>query len=203
AIVQGFGNVGSVTAQTLAASGVRVVGVEDVFGAVQNPDGLDIGTLTAHVARTGRVPGFAGGKPVDPADFLSLPCDVLVPAAGGGMITADNAGRIQAAIVAEGANGPTTPEADDILNTRGITVLPDILCNAGGVFVSYLEYTQETQQEQMTEAEVLQRLAERMRDRFARVRETAIERKLSLRQAAMLMSVRNVAAAVMARGLLP
>jgi len=149
------------------------------------------------------VPGFAGGKPVDPADFLALPCDVLVPAAGGGMITADNAGRIQASIVAEGANGPTTPEADDILNKRGIAVLPDILCNAGGVFVSYLEYTQETQQEQMTEAEVLQRLAERMRDRFARVRETAIERKLSLRQAAMLMSVRNVAAAVMARGLLP
>ena len=203
AIVQGFGNVGSVTAQTLAASGVRVVGVEDVFGAVQNPDGLDIAALTAHVARTGRVPGFTGGKPVDPADFLALPCDVLVPAAGGGMITADNAGRIQASIVAEGANGPTTPEADDILNKRGIAVLPDILCNAGGVFVSYLEYTQETQQEQMTEAEVLQRLAERMRDRFARVRETAVGRKLSLRQAAMLMSVRNVAAAVMARGLLP
>jgi glutamate dehydrogenase (NAD(P)+) len=192
-----------VSAQSLAAAGVRVVGVEDVFGAVRNPVGLDIGALTQHVARTGRVPGFTGGQTVDPADFLSLPCDVLVPAAGGGMITAENAGRIQARVVAEGANGPTTPEADDILNKRGITVLPDILCNAGGVFVSDLEYTQETQQEQMTEGEVLQRLAERMRDRFARVRETAVERKLSLRRAAMLISVRNVAAAVMARGLLP
>jgi glutamate dehydrogenase (NAD(P)+) len=203
AVVQGFGNVGAVTAQTLAAAGARVVGVADVYGAVHAPGGLDIAALTEHVARTGRVPGFAGGKPVNAADFLALPCDVLVPAAGGGLITGDNAGRIQAGIVAEGANGPTTPEADDMLNSRGITVLPDILCNAGGVFVSYLEYTQETQQEQMTEAEVLPRLVERMRDRYTRVRQTAGERKLTLREAAMLLSVRNVAAAVMARGLLP
>ena len=119
------------------------------------------------------------------------------------MITAANAGRIQASLVAEGANGPTTPEADDLLHARGVTVLPDILCNAGGVFVSYLEYTQETQQEQMTEAEVLRRLSERMRDRFSRVWQTARERRLSLRQAALLLSIRSVAAAVMARGLLP
>ena len=203
AVVQGFGNVGSVTAQTLAAAGARVVGVADVHGAVYAPGGLDIQALTAHVAQTGRVPGFAGGGPVDAASFLALPCDVLVPAAGGGMITAANAGRIQASLVAEGANGPTTPEADDLLHARGITVLPDILCNAGGVFVSYLEYTQETQQEQMTEAEVLHRLAERMRDRYGRVRQTALERRLSLRQAALLLSIRSVAAAVMARGLLP
>ena len=203
AVVQGFGNVGSVTAQSLAAAGARVVGVADVHGAVCAPEGLDIPALTAHVARTGRVPGFAGGRPVDAQDFLALPCDVLVPAAGGGMITAANAGRIKARMVAEGANGPTTPEADDLLHARGVTVLPDILCNAGGVFVSYLEYTQETQQEQMTEAEVLRRLSERMRDRFSRVWQTARERRLSLRQAALLLSVRSVAAAVMARGLLP
>lgn len=203
AVVQGFGNVGSVTAQTLAAAGVRVVGVADIFGAIAAPGGIDIAALTAHVAKTGKVPGFAGAAAIDPAAMLALPCDILVPAAGGGMITAANAGSIQAGIVAEGANGPTTPEADDILNARGITVLPDILCNAGGVFVSYLEYTQETQQEQMTEAEVLHRLAQRMADGYARVRQMSLDRKLSLRQAAMLISVRNVASAVMARGLLP
>ena len=201
--MQGFGNVGSVTAQTLAAAGVRVVGVADVFGAIEAAEGIDIAALTAHVARTGRVPGFPGARPVAPAEFLTLPCDILVPAAGGGMITAENAPRIRATFVAEGANGPTTPEADDILQSRGVTVLPDILCNAGGVFVSYLEYTQETQQEQMTENEVLQRLAQRIHDRYTQVRQVAMERKLSLRKAAMLIALRNVAAAVMARGLLP
>ena len=203
AVVQGFGNVGAVTAQILAAAGVCVVGVADIDGSITAPGGIDIAALTAHVAKTGKVSGFAGAAAIDPAAMLALPCDILVPAAGGGMITAANAGNIQAGIVAEGANGPTTPEADDILNARGITVLPDILCNAGGVFVSYLEYTQETQQEQMTEVEVLQRLAQRMSDGYARVRQMSVERKLSLRQAAMLISVRNVADAVMARGLLP
>ena len=203
AVVQGYGNVGAMTAQALAAAGVRIVGVADVYGAIYAPDGLDIDALTAHVARTGKVSGLAGARPVDPAEFLSLPCDILIPAAGGGMITADNADSIRASIIAEGANGPTTPEADDRLHARGVTVLPDIRCNAGGVFVSYLEYTQETQQEQMTEAEVLHRLADRMRDCYARVRQTAVENKLSLRQAAMLLSVRSVASAVMARGLLP
>ena len=145
----------------------------------------------------------AVGRTVPRDALLEMPCDVLVPAAAGNQITRDNAHNIKAGVIAEGANGPTTPEADDLLHARGITVLPDILCNAGGVFVSYLEYTQETQQEQMTEAEVLHRLAERMRDRYGHVRQTALERRLSLRQAALLLSIRSVAAAVMARGLLP
>jgi glutamate dehydrogenase (NAD(P)+) len=205
AVVQGFGNVGAATAQVLAAAGARVLAVSDIYGAIAAPKGksLDIAALTAHVAATGRVPGFAGGEAIDPAAMLALPCDVLVPAAAAGQITGQNAGAIGARMVAEGANGPTTPEADDILNARGIEVLPDILCNAGGVFVSYLEYTQETQQEQMTEEEVLRRLAQRMRERYGRVRELAKTRKLPLRQAAMVLSVRDVAAAVLARGLLP
>jgi len=202
AVVQGFGNVGAVTAQMLAAAGARVIAVSDIYGALTNPRGLDIGALAAHVAATGRVTGFAGGGPLAPEDLLTLPCDVLVPAAAAGQITAGNAAAVRARLVAEGANGPTTPEADDILHARGITVLPDILCNAGGVFVSYLEYTQETQKEQMTEADVLRRLAQRMRDRFAQVRAVAAERNVPLRQAAMMLSVRTVAEAVMARGLL-
>lgn len=203
AVVQGFGNVGMFTARMLAAGGARVIGVGDIFGAIENPRGIDVAALAEHVAKEGRVPGFPGARPVSPEALLTIPCDVLVPAAAGGQITAANAGAIRAAMIAEGANGPTTPEADDILAARGIPVLPDILCNAGGVFVSYLEYTQETQKEQMTEEDVLRRLSRRMEERFDRVRETAGQRKLTLRQAAMLLAVHEVAAAETARGLLP
>jgi glutamate dehydrogenase (NAD(P)+) len=202
-IVQGFGNVGSVAAHALAELGARVVGISDVRGAVYHPDGLDLPALTAHVRKQRTVAGFAGARRVTGATLLTMPCDVLVPAATGNQITKDNAGRIQAKLIAEGANGPTTPQADRILERRGIFVVPDILCNAGGVFVSYLEYTQETQQEQMTEAEVRTRLEQRMRERFARVHQTAQERKLPMRQAAMLLAVRSVASAIQAHGSLP
>ena len=202
-IVQGFGNVGAVAAQALAELGARVTGISDVHAAIYNPAGLNLPALTAYVRKNRSIAGFAGARSVPGAKLLTLPCDVLVPAATGNQITKDNAGKIQAKIIAEGANGPTTPDADRILEKRGVTVIPDILCNAGGVFVSYLEYTQETQQEQMTEVEVRTRLEQRMQDRFARVRQTAQERKLPLRQAAMLLAVRNVAAALEARGSLP
>lgn len=203
AVVQGFGNVGAVSAQMLDAAGARVIAVADIFGAVTNPQGLNIKELIAHVAATGRVTGFAGSEAIAADAVLTLPCDILVPAAAGGQITSKNAGAIRATLIAESANGPTTPAADDILQARGITVLPDILCNAGGVFVSYLEYTQETQKEQMTEEDVLERLAQRMRDCYAKVRAFAEERQVPLRQAAMMLSVHTVAEAVMARGLLP
>ncbi len=201
--VQGFGNVGGASAEILAEMGCRIVAVSDIDGAVSNPAGLDLERLHRHVAETGSVKGFAGGVTMPSGQLLEADCDVLVPAASGGQITAENAGRIRAKIIAEGANGPTTCEADVILATRGITVLPDILCNAGGVFVSYLEYTQETQKEQMTEERVNQRLAERMVGTYRQVVETAKTRGLSLRRAAMLLAVQRVCEAVEARGNLP
>ncbi|MCX7886751.1 MAG: Glu/Leu/Phe/Val dehydrogenase [Verrucomicrobiae bacterium] len=202
-IVQGFGNVGSVAAQALAELGAKIVGVGDIHGAVYNPQGLALPELIAYARKHRTVAGFPGGRRVPSSSLLTLPCDVLVPAAAANQITARNAGKIKAKLIAEGANGPTTPDADQILERRGVFVIPDILCNAGGVFVSYLEYTQETQQEQMTEAEVRSRLEQRMQDRFALVYRTAQERKLSMRQAAMLLAVRNVAMAIDARGSLP
>ena len=203
AIVQGCGNVGAISAVALAERGVRVVGVSDMYGAIYKADGLDLPALLTHVNQTRRVTGFAGARSVTGAELLTAPCDILVPAATANQITGENAAHIQAQVIAEGANGPTTPAADLILNQRGITVIPDILCNAGGVFVSYLEYTQETQQEQMTETEVRTRLEQRMKEKFALVRQTAQDRKLPLRQAAMVLGVRNVAAALEARGSLP
>ena len=166
--------------------------------------GLDLPALLAHVRQEpARWPASPAATSLDRDALLELPCDVLVPAAAGSQITAETPAASRRTIVAEGANGPTTPEADEILQQRGILVVPDILCNAGGVFVSYLEYTQETQQEQMTEAEVLSRLQLRMQEKFALVMGTARERRLHPRQAAMLLAVRNVASAIVARGALP
>ena len=203
AIVQGFGIVGAISAVALAERGARIVGVSDMYGAIYKADGLDLPALLEHVKQTRRVTGFAGARSVSGAELLTAPCDILVPAATANQITGENAAQIQAKVIAEGANGPTTPAADLILNQRGVMVIPDILCNAGGVFVSYLEYTQETQQEQMSETEVRTRLEQRMKEKVALVRQTAQDRKLPLRQAAMVLGVRNVAAALEARGSLP
>jgi glutamate dehydrogenase (NAD(P)+) len=203
AIVQGFGNVGAVAAKALAERGIRVVGVSDLQGALHNERGLDLTALESHAARAGTVKGFSHATAVDPRRLLEMPCDVLVPAAAENQITSENAAAISARLIAEGANGPTTPEADEILARRGVLVVPDILCNAGGVFVSYLEYTQETQQEQMTEAEVRARLHQRMTDKFHEVRDFALQRRLSMRDAAMQLAVKTVAQALEARGQLP
>ena len=202
-IVQGFGNVGAVAALKLAEMGAKVIAVSDLHGAVHNEKGLDVPELVKHVAAKATVKGFTGGRAVDALAMLEMPCDVLVPAAAANQITAGNAAKISARIIAEGANSPTTPDADEILNNRGVFVIPDILCNAGGVFVSYLEYTQETQQEQMTQAEVLQRLEGRMTERFAQVYELSRSRNLPMRDAAMYLAVRTVCQAVKARGYLP
>jgi glutamate dehydrogenase/leucine dehydrogenase len=170
---------------------------------VQNPKGLDVEALFKHAESTGGVRGFPGGTAVDGAKLLEMPCDVLVPAAAANVITAYNAARISAKVIAEGANSPTTPQADAILAKRGIFVIPDILCNAGGVFVSCLEYTQETQQEQMTEEEVVARLEKRKRLKFHDVYSLANGRKLAMREAAMYLAVKTVCEAVTARGYLP
>ncbi|MCF7839134.1 MAG: Glu/Leu/Phe/Val dehydrogenase [Candidatus Marinimicrobia bacterium] len=202
-IVQGFGNVGSVAAAVMAEMGACVVGLSDEHAALYAPGGLDVPALLAHVKQTGKLTDGPSGTAVAHAELLEMPCDVLAPCATANQITVANAERIQARVIAEGANGPTTPEADAILHKKGIFVLPDILCNAGGVFVSYLEYTQEAQQEQMTGAEVRARLERRMRERFQLVYETAQQRRWPMRDAAMYLGVRNVCAALVARGALP
>lgn len=202
-IVQGFGNVGAAAARAISQQGARVVGVADLYGAVYNDQGLDLGALAAHVAKSGTVAGFPQAAAIDPGQLLEAPCDILIPAAAASQITAANARRISAKVVAEGANSPTTPEADAILAERNILVIPDILCNAGGVFVSYLEFTQETQQEQMTQEEVQARLCARMKTKFHEVRALAAERRLSLREAAMYLAVKTVCDAQIARGDLP
>jgi glutamate dehydrogenase (NAD(P)+) len=202
-IVQGFGNVGAVAARLLWREGCVVVGVSDVKGGIYNPQGLDIRQLEAHVAEAGTVQGFPGADPVGGAELLELPGDVLIPAAVGSQIRADNAERIKATIIAEGANGPTTPEADVILRDRGVTVIPDILANAGGVVVSYFEWVQGLQYYFWRESEITARLQEIMTRAFNRVWAIAAKEGTDLRTAALVEGVRRVADAFKLRGLYP
>lgn len=202
-IIQGFGNVGAGAAETFVELGAKVVGVSDVDEAIYDANGLNVAALLAHVRKTNSLRGAGQGQVVSHDALLEMPCDVLAPCATANQITSKNAERIQAKIIAEGANGPTSPDADVILNQRGVYVIPDILCNAGGVFVSYLEYTQETQQEQMSREEVLIRMDKRMKDKFKLVHDTAKSRKLPTREAAMYLALRNVCSALIARGALP
>jgi glutamate dehydrogenase (NAD(P)+) len=201
--VQGLGNVGSVAASEMARAGAKIIAASDITGAVADPDGLDMAAAIAHIGRTGGVVGLPGAREIDPAKVLETECDMLIPAATQSQITHENADRIAARFIAEGANAPTTPEADEILSRRGVLIIPDILCNAGGVFVSYLEYTQETQREQMTLAEVENRLASRMTERFQEVYAVAQREGLTMRDAAMNLAVGRVVDGVLARGLLP
>ncbi|MBN1394348.1 MAG: Glu/Leu/Phe/Val dehydrogenase [Pirellulales bacterium] len=203
AAVQGFGNVGAVAAQSMIQQGATVVAVSDITGGVLHEDGLDISMLIEHVKATGGVKGFRGGKAVSFDDVLEADCDLLIPAAGGSAITDENAGRIKADMIAEGANAPLTPAADEILNDRKVFIIPDILCNAGGVFVSYLEYTQETQRDQITRAEVEKRLTERMTTTFEDVHDRSLRMKESMRHAAMDIGVQRVVDGIISRGLLP
>ena len=203
AVVQGFGNVGSVAAKGLNDLGMKVIAVSDLNGAVYNETGLDIDALIEYAEGNGGVKGFADSKDIDGKEMLELPCDVLVLAASESQVTAENAPRISTKLIAEGANSPTTPEADNILAKKGISIIPDILCNAGGVFVSYLEYTQETQQEQMTKEQVQDRLRDRMTRKFEEVSTLAGEKNLHMRDAAMYLALKNVCTALIARGTLP
>jgi len=202
-IVQGFGNVGSVAARLLWREGCVIVGVSDVKGGILNPHGIDIRQLEAHVAETGSVVGFPGTEPVSNAELLEQPCDILLPAATGSQIHADNADRIKATIVVEGANGPTTPEADVILRDRGVTVIPDILANAGGVIVSYFEWVQGLQYYFWRESEITTRLQEIMTRAFNRVWALAAKEGTDLRTAALMEGVRRVAEGYRVRGFYP
>jgi len=201
--VQGFGNVGGVAARLLWREGCVIVGVSDVKGGIWNSHGIDIRQLEAHVAATGGVAGFPGTEPISNDELLTQPCEVLIPAAVGSVIRADNADRIKATIVAEGANAPTTPEADVILRDRGITVIPDILCNAGGVVVSYFEWVQGLQYYFWRESEITSRLQEVMTRAFNRVWALASKEGTDLRTAALMEGVRRVAEGYKVRGLYP
>lgn len=203
AAVQGFGKVGRGAAQLLAEQGVKVVAVADIDGAVYAAGGLDMVALTAHSAATGTVTGFAGAEDIDPAALLELEVDVLVPAAVEGVLTATTAPRVKARIVVEGANGPTTKDADAILADRDILVVPDILANAGGVVVSYFEWVQANQAWQWTENDVNARLADKMDKAWHDVVGYSAEHSMSMRQAATALSVRRVTDAHRLRGLYP
>lgn len=204
AIIQGFGNVGSFAALTLASYGVKIIGISDVTGAVWNAGGLDLDKLQAHVAATGSVNGFSGAEAIDPSEMLVQECDVLVPAATDMAITRENAPKLKCKVLAEGANGPTTPEADQIISDRGdIFLIPDILCNAGGVTVSYFEWVQNLQRFQWTEREVLTRLETMLEATFARVLQFAKQNNLPQRTAAQALAVKNVADVKSSRGLFP
>jgi glutamate dehydrogenase (NAD(P)+) len=202
-VVQGFGNVGGIAATELVERGARVIAVSDVGGGVIDDDGLDIPTLHEHVREHGRVEGFPGARPCPGSELLELECDVLVLAAREDQVTAANAGRLRCRLIAEGANGPTSVEADAILAERGILVLPDVLTNAGGVTVSYFEWVQDLGRLFWDRDEIRRRLAEKLGDAFDRVRELSQQDGLSLRDAALIAGIREVAAALEARGIYP
>jgi glutamate dehydrogenase (NAD(P)+) len=204
AVIQGFGNVGSVTAASLAERGVKLVGVSDHTACYADPRGLDVSALLHHAETTGALAGFSNELAADPATLLAQPCDILVPAAMERVIDAPMASRLQCRVLAEAANGPTTPDADEVLAHRpDIFVLPDILCNAGGVIVSYFEWVQDLQQFFWDEAEVNDRLYRVLQRAFAAVLERAGRDGVSHRTAAMAIGVAKVRDAKAARGLFP
>jgi glutamate dehydrogenase (NAD(P)+) len=205
AIIQGFGNVGSVTAQSLVERGVRVVGVSDHTACYYDPRGLDVPAMMRHAAQTGVLAGYSSEAQFDPRHLLTQPCDILVPAAMEQVVTADVARKLQCRILAEGANGPTTPDADLVLNERrsDIFVIPDILCNAGGVVVSYFEWVQDLQQLFWTEAEVRDRLNQVLERAFHAVMERSQRDDVPHRTAAMAIGIERVQRAKLTRGLFP
>jgi len=203
AVVQGYGNVGSNAARSLTEQGCSVVAIGDQYGTVHNPKGINLAALDAHVRESRTVVGFPDADPISQDDLLTTPCTVLVPAALENQLTVLNAPHIKARLVVEGANGPTTPEADRILYDRGILVIPDILANAGGVTVSYFEWVQGLQSFLWRESEVNERLRDIMVRSFGEVLQVAERRQVSMRVAAYILAVDKVVQALDVRGIYP
>jgi glutamate dehydrogenase (NAD(P)+) len=201
AAVQGFGNVGSVTANHLCKIGIKVTHVCDVFGGLYNPNGIQIDALLEHVKENGKVIGFREAEPFDKDEILYADVDVLVPAALENQIMDDNAPKVKARIIAEGANGPVVPEADPILAGNGCFVIPDILCNAGGVTVSYLEWVQDRMGYFWQEEEVNERLERFMKGAFHDVLGVALENNVSLRVGAFMVAIQRVVDVLKLRGI--
>lgn len=201
--VQGFGNVGSVSAMLLHDLGCKIIALSDVYGGIYNPQGFDPRQVMEHVKKTKSVVNYPGTESISNSELLEIPCNLLVPAALENQITRENAPRIKAKIIAEGANGPTTPEADRILRERGVTVLPDVLTNAGGVTVSYFEWVQDLQSFFWTEKEINARLKRIMDESFEAVWGLAQQHKVDMRTGAYLLAIHRVAEAERVRGIYP
>jgi glutamate dehydrogenase (NAD(P)+) len=202
-VVQGFGNVGGVAASELHDRGARVIAVSDVSGGVHDEGGLDVPALHVYVAAHGSLAGYERCERVTNEQLLELECDFLVLAAREDQVTGANADRVRAGMVVEGANGPTTIEADEILRERGIPVIPDILANAGGVTVSYFEWVQDLGRLFWDRDEIRRKLADKMGTAFDRVYSVSAEKGITLRQAALVAAIREVAGALEARGIYP
>ncbi len=199
--VQGFGNVGSITAQLIAEQGARVVAITDWMGGVYNDKGIDVPKLIEYASQHRSVAGFTGGEAIDNEKMFALPVDILIPAALENQITMENARDVQAKVIVEGANGPTTPEAHRHLHGRGITVVPDILANSGGVTVSYFEWVQDRHGYFWSEQEVNQRLESKMCEAIDAVLKTATKYKTDLRTAAYIVAINRVATVTRMRGM--
>jgi glutamate dehydrogenase (NAD(P)+) len=201
--VQGFGNAGSIAARLMVDERSTVVAVSDSTGGIHDPSGLDIAKVIAWKGEHGTVQGFPGAKDVTNAEVLEVDCDVLIPAALENQITSRNAGNIKARLVAEAANGPTTPDADDIMFRNGVFLIPDILCNAGGVTVSYFEWVQDLNRDHWSETVVNAKLKEIMVKAFGETLAVAVRDSVNMRTAAYLLAVKRVADAMELRGLYP
>lgn len=202
-VIQGFGNVGSNAAAYAHELGFKIVGVSDVYGGLYNPDGLDIPALRNYMAETGSIQGTALGDELSNDELLTLPCDILIPAAMEGQLTGKNAAQVKAWMIVEGANGPTTPEADDILNDKGVFLVPDILANAGGVVVSYFEWVQDLQAFFWDQDEVFHQLQRAMARSYYATEQTAEEFEVDMRTAAQILAIKRVAGALETRGIYP
>lgn len=204
AVIQGFGNAGSVAAKLLAAEhGIKIIAVNDSSSGIYNKNGLDLPALLVHKEKTGKVQGFPGADAVSNEELLALQCDILVPAALENAITGSNAAKIKTRIIAEAANGPTTPEADKVLYEKDVFMLPDILANAGGVTVSYFEWVQDNYSFFWKESNVNENLREVMVNSFAEVLQTAQNHKIDMRRAAYVLAVSRVSEAIKVRGIYP
>jgi glutamate dehydrogenase (NAD(P)+) len=201
--VQGFGNVGSSAAELFHSIGAKIVAVQDHTGTIANEAGLDMSELMPHVRNAGGVGGFKGAEKIANEDFWDVPCEVLIPAALEGQITADRANRLKARLVLEGANGPTVSKADDILAERGVLVVPDVICNAGGVTVSYFEWVQDFSSFFWSEDEINVRLDKIMVSALRKIWDTADRHKITLRTAAFAVACERILFAREERGLYP
>jgi len=197
---QGFGNVGSFAAQTYVERGATIIAVSDVSDAIINEEGLNIEDLRAHVDNGSRLGEFRGGSSINNKDILEVPCDILVPAAIGGVINESNAHRLNCKYIVEAANGPTTHGADRVLQDKGVVILPDIYANGGGVTVSFFEWVQNLQNFKWEEADVNAKLARKMEVAFEEIWDTSKDKQVSLRTAAFIVAVTRVARAEIHRG---